>query len=101
MGNTKKLYIIISNSAFFRSLRYTFNSELIAKLEAAAKSGKMEKWPDNQLIDCTHGFHYQTLTVPAECTAESLGIDQPQYYARMLPDDYADRFLEVDEGDKK
>lgn len=81
---SKNLYILVSDGgdgSYYPN--YTFNPELIAKLEKAYDNGTMDYCNG---IGCDgDGFHYETLTVPDECTAESLGT-------QMLPDDYADLF---------
>lgn len=68
----KKLFILVhdlSDGSF--STVYTFNEEWIKKQEELYEEGELE-YPD---IGCDgDGFHYDVLTVPDECTAESLGI---------------------------
>ncbi len=84
----KNLYILISDGgdgSYYP--QYTMNAELIAKLELAADEERMTY--ENGLGCDGDGFHYETLTVPDECTPESLGI-------RVLEDDYADQFDEVE-----
>lgn len=71
----KKLYVIItacgdgSNRA-----NYTFDSELIKKIETLADNDLLDY--DSGLVD-GDGFHYDVLLVPDECTYESLGITYP------------------------
>lgn len=85
---TKLLYILISDGgdgSFYPN--YTFNTELIDKLQKAADDDRM--CYDNGIGVDGDGFHYDTLNVPEDATYESLGIISP------LEDDYADQF----EGD--
>ena len=66
----KKLYIVISdNGDGSSSTHYTFDSELIKRMEAAMDEGTLsEQWYDGD------GFHYDELYLPDECTMQSLGI---------------------------
>ena len=84
--NTKPLYVLIvdcGDGSYHP--RYTFDTELLKKLEVAYDENRMDF--DNGIGCDGDGFHYSTLMVPVECTAESLGIS-----ATVLDDDYADRF---------
>lgn len=69
---TKRLFILIDDGqdgSYYP--RFTFNEEWIAKQEEKEEAGELCS-PD---LGCDgDGFHYKTLTVPAECTLESLGI---------------------------
>lgn len=88
---TKPLYVLISDGgdgSYYP--HYTFNTELIEKLEKAADEDKMDY--DNGIGCDGDGFHYETLNVPVECTAESLGIS-------VMDDDFADRFFTDDDED--
>ena len=82
--NTKPLFVLISDGgdgSYYP--RFTFNKDLIDKLEAAADEDRMD-YESGVGMD-GDGFHYETIYVPVECTAESLGIS-------MMADDYADKF---------
>ena len=64
---SKTLYVLISDGgdgSYYP--HYTFNGEWIEKMEASAEYGDIGVDGD--------GFHYDALTVPDECTLESLGI---------------------------
>lgn len=67
---TKKLYVLTHNGgdgSYYP--HYTFSEALIDKMQAADEEGELDySWSDGD------GFHYDFLTVPVECTAESLGI---------------------------
>lgn len=93
--STKPLYILIQDGqdgSYYP--KYTFNTELVTKLRQAFDNEQMD-WENGIAID-GDGFHYETLTVPVECTAESLGIQ-----GDMLADDYCERFItEEEEGDE-
>ena len=68
---TKNLYVLVTNNGDgSSSTHYTFNSGWVAHMEALEESGEIdyEYWCDGD------GFHYDTLTVPEECTLESLDI---------------------------
>lgn len=69
---TKTLFILINDGgdgSFYP--RFTFNAEWIAMMDEKDDAGDL-CWPT---IGCDgDGFHYTTLTVPEECTLESLGI---------------------------
>jgi hypothetical protein len=69
---TKNLYILVTDAgdgSYY--LSYTFNSEWIEKVKDLYHQGKLE-W-DFPGMD-GDGFNYKVLTVPEECTLESLGI---------------------------
>ena len=90
--STKKLYILIQDGgdgSYYP--KYTFNKDLIDKLQKAYDQDKMDY--ESGIGWDGDGFHYDTLTVPADATRESLGI---RY---ILPDDYADSFFEDDEDE--
>lgn len=71
---TKNLYVVIKNCGDGSSTAcYTFNEKWIRSHEFRYEAGlmdcyEMEEWCDGD------GFHYDILTVPEECTLESLGI---------------------------
>ena len=72
-ANTKPLYILISDGGDGSySLNYTFNAELIAKMQKAYDDDLMDH--ENGIGVDGDGFHYTKLNVPIECTAESMGI---------------------------
>jgi hypothetical protein len=70
----KKLFILIADGgdgSYYP--QFTFDEQWIAKQEQKYADGKIG-YPD---LGCDYdgdGFHYETLTVPNECTLESLGI---------------------------
>jgi hypothetical protein len=68
----KKLYVLVNDGgdgSYYP--QYTFNEEWIKKMDDADADGNLEY--GNIGVD-GDGFHYETLTVPDECTLESLGI---------------------------
>lgn len=68
----KKLFVLVSDGgdgSYYT--RYTFNEKWIKEQEEKHKNGELEYGSAG--YDCD-GFHYQTLTVPDECTLDSLGI---------------------------
>ena len=80
-----KLYILISDGgdgSYYP--RFTLNPDLIKKLDDAYNQDLMDY--DNGIGCDGDGFHYSTVEVPDDSTAESLGI-------RVLEDNYADRFF--------
>jgi hypothetical protein len=86
--NTKPLYLLIQNCGWGSSYpRFTFNSELIAKFQRAADEDRMDY--ENGIGMDGDGFHYETLNVPEDCSALSLGIS-------LLGDDAADEFGSVE-----
>lgn len=68
----KTLYVLPSNNGDGScTIKYTFNMDWIMAMEEAYSSGEdfdYERWADGD------GFHYDSLTVPDECTLKSLGI---------------------------
>jgi hypothetical protein len=66
----KTLYILISsNGDGSYSTHFTFDSELIETMRNMYRKDTLDcKWIDGD------GFQYTTLSLPDECTAESLGI---------------------------
>lgn len=69
----KKLYLLISNNGDGSgSVRATFDKALIDEMEEKCDNNdtdfNYERWADGD------GFHYNTWTVPDECTAESMGF---------------------------
>lgn len=71
----KTLYVVITDCGDgSNSVNYTFDGELIKKLETLADNDLLDY--DSGLVD-GDGFHYDELYVPDECTYESLGIAYP------------------------
>jgi len=68
----KTLYVLVSDGgdgSYYP--HYTFNEAWIKAREALADADKL----DYQSMGCDgDGFHVDTLTLPDECTYESLGI---------------------------
>lgn len=73
----KTLYVLSSDGGDgSRGIHYTFNAEFISKLNDAYDSGQL----DYDSMGCDgDGFGYDTLTVPDECTLESLGQSDCAY----------------------
>jgi hypothetical protein len=70
----KTLYILTSNNCDgSSSVRATFDGELIKEMEKKYEEGELdsERWVDGD------GFHYNTWTLPDECTPESMGLFYP------------------------
>jgi hypothetical protein len=68
----KKLFILVSDGgdgSYYP--QFTMNQEWIDEMIEKDNNGELEY--DNLGCD-GDGFHFETLTVPAECTLESLGI---------------------------
>lgn len=85
---TKPLFIFIKDGGDGSYYPYfTMDVELLAKLQKAADEDRMDY--ENGIGCDGDGFHYETVQVPVECTAESMGIT-------MLDADYADEFDEED-----
>ena len=92
---TKPLYILIGNGGDGSyNPKFTFNSDVIAKLEEADA---------NDLLDYESchgcdgdGFHFTTLNVPTSCTVESLGLNS---YS-IISDDYADKYAVPEEDEE-
>ncbi len=83
--NTKPLYILIADCGDGSySLNYTFNSELITKLRKAYDDDIMDH--SNGMGVDGDGFSYDTMNVPIECTAASLGIT-----SSMIADDFVEK----------
>ncbi len=69
---TKTLFVFVEDGCDGSySPRFTFNAEWVAKQQERYDNGELDY--EDMGID-GDGFHYTTLTVPAECTLESLGI---------------------------
>lgn len=69
----KTLYVVVVNGGDGSSYpRYTFNTEWINKMKTAYYNDDPEF--DYESYADGDGFHYDELTVPDECTLESLGI---------------------------
>lgn len=67
----KKLFILTSDGGDgSRGVHFTMNEDFIAKLEAKDNAGELDY--DSLGVD-GDGFGYEVLTVPDECTLESLG----------------------------
>ena len=67
----KNLYVMSKNNGDgSSSVVATFNKELIDEMEEKYNEGELdcETWADGD------GFHYQTWTVPDECTAKSMNF---------------------------
>ena len=77
---TKELYVVVSNGGDGSCYaQYTFNKEWIDKMQYKSdndgcdENGEYDEYFFEQWSD-GDGFHYDTLTVPDECTLQSLGI---------------------------
>lgn len=69
---TKKLFALVCDGGDGSySIHYTFNKDFLDGLERKYFSGDLEH---GDLGVDGDGFHYDTLTVPEECTLQSLGI---------------------------
>ena len=69
----KELYVIVRNCGDGSSyVGYTFNKAYLDKLHDQYDNDDPEF--DYEGLADGDGFHYDTLTVPDECTLESLGI---------------------------
>lgn len=69
----KKLYVLTSNNGDgSSSVCATFDKSLIDEMEDKYQDGTLdfETWSDGD------GFHYNTWTLPEECTAESMGFSE-------------------------
>jgi len=70
---SKELYVLVQDSMDGSYIpKFTFSKEWITKAEKLHDDGKLG-WDDIVGID-GDGFHYTTITVPDECTLQSLGI---------------------------
>lgn len=69
---TKKLFLLIQDGGDGSyNAHYTFNEAFINNCQKQSDNGEL----DYDDLGCDgDGFHYDTLTVPDECTLESLGI---------------------------
>ena len=69
---TKQLFVITGDGGdgSFHAY-YTFNKDWIEEREQQYNRGELDYYSIGVDGD---GFHYDTLTVPDECTLESLGI---------------------------
>lgn len=72
---SKTLYVLTSDCGDgTRSVSYTFDESWIKRQKERYDNDEL----DYDSIGChSDGFHYGTLTVPDECTYESLGINYP------------------------
>lgn len=69
---TKKLFALVSDGGDgSSSIYFTFNEGFI---EQRQKRYDADVYENGDLGVDGDGFHYDTLTVPDECTLESLGI---------------------------
>lgn len=67
----KKLYLLTRNNGDgSTSIEATFDESIIDEMENKYDNDELdfETWVDGD------GFHYKTLTVPDECTPESMGF---------------------------
>lgn len=68
----KKLFVLVSNGgdgSYYP--QFTFNEEWIERQQEAYDLDELEY----DSIGCDgDGFHYEVLTIPDECTLESLGV---------------------------
>ena len=68
----KPLYILISDSGDGSySLCYTMDGEMISRMQEAHDNYELDEWVPGVDDDT---FNYRTLTIPDECTYQSLGI---------------------------
>ncbi len=69
---SKKLYVLINDGCDGSyHPAFTMNEEWMEKMRKKNRKGELA-YPD---LGCDgDGFHYRVLTVPDECTLESLGI---------------------------
>ena len=68
----KNLYVIpVDCGDGSVAVEYTFDEKWIEYMEAAVSMGDLEEW---NLERYNYEFQYGILTVPDECTLESLGI---------------------------
>lgn len=70
---SKKLFVLVGDAgdgSFFT--QYTFNEDWIKEKEEKEERGELDIPSVGYDGD---GFHYDILTVPDECTLESLGIE--------------------------
>ena len=71
---TKNLYVVIKNCGDGSSTAcYTFNEKWVTDMEIRDGDYRLQEWEMEEWCD-GDGFHYDILTVPEECTLESLGI---------------------------
>lgn len=69
---SKKLFVFVSDGGDGSySTQFTFNEEWVKKQQELYDNGVLE-YPELGVDG--DGFHYRTLTVPDECTLQSLGI---------------------------
>lgn len=81
----KNLYVLITDGGDGSySPHFTFNSVFVEAVESKYNNGHLEH---GDLGVDGDGFSYTTLSVPDECTIESLGVrDVAVYYAELLED---------------
>ncbi len=71
---SKELYLLNVNAGDGSySVKFTFDKEVVNTLEQQESDGSL----DYERFSDGDGFHYETLTLPDECTYESLGIRYP------------------------
>lgn len=71
---TKNLYVVVKNCGDGSSTAcYTFNEKWVTDMEIRDGDYRLQEWEIEEWCD-GDGFHYDILTVPEECTLESLGI---------------------------
>ena len=71
----KKLYILVNNCGDGSySLCYTRDSDMIDRMQEAYDNGDVD-YEFTPGVD-GDGFNYKILTIPDECTYESLGISE-------------------------
>ena len=77
---TKPLYVLVSDGGDGSySVQYTLNPDLIKEMNEAYDDERMTY--ENGMGCDGDGFHYDTINVPADSTAKSLGIT-------VIDDDY-------------
>lgn len=85
---TQTLYVLIRDGGDGSSYpRYTMDAGFIAKLRKAYDEGKMDS--ENGMGCDGDGFHYSTIEVPADWTAEQMGISllDPENYEHLFSED--------------
>lgn len=70
----KKLYILIQDCwGGSYSTCFTMDGEMIDRMQKAYDNGELQEWVPGVDGD---GFNYRVLTIPDECTYESLGVSE-------------------------
>lgn len=80
---SKKLFIIVADGgdgSYYP--RYTMDAELVERISRLVDNDVLDY--DSGLTD-GDGFHYSTVTIPDECTPESLGVSMmdSDYYLQL------------------